>query len=84
VPSSGQILGVGLTDANGNYLTSGVLSGTVNVEFAPDLLPTLPTATYQRTTVDNIVVSGTNEVTGVDAQLVRDPRKIVLLPLIQR
>jgi len=84
VPATGQIVGVGLTDASGNYLTSGLPSGTYRVEFVPDHSPVIETATYQRATIENVVVSGTNVVTGVDAQLVRDPRKIVFLPLIQR
>jgi hypothetical protein len=83
VPASGKIVGVGLTDAGGNYLTSGLPSGTYTVEFVPDRSPVTKTATYQRTVIENVVVTGTKALPGVDAQLARDPWKTVRLPLIR-
>jgi len=35
-----------------------------------------------RAAVDNVLVSGTAVVTGVDVQLVRDPRRVIFLAVI--
>ena len=55
-----------------------------SIVFAPDLSGDIALVGYQRATVDNVIVSGANAVTGVNAQLVRDPSKIKFLPMVSR
>lgn len=81
--TSDPIVGLGATDASGNYATSGLPSGTYRVEFAPDFSSVIATAIYQRAAIENVVVTGTNVVPGIDAQLVPDSRKVVRLSLIR-
>jgi hypothetical protein len=82
--ASGKVVGLGRSGTDGSYSTSGLPVGTYQIVFAPDLSGDIALAGYQRATVDNVVVSGTNAVTGVNAQLVRDPSKIKYLPIVTR
>jgi hypothetical protein len=81
---SGKVVGLGRSGTDGTYRTSGLPVGTYQIVLALDLSGDLALAVYQRATVDNVIVSGSNAVTGVNAQLVRDPSKIKFLPLVSR
>ena len=78
------VVALGHSGTDGSYSTSGLPVGTYRIMFAPDLSGDIALAGYERATVDNMIVSRSNAVTCVNAQLVRDPGKIKFLPLVSR